>query len=210
MKNLVVIYDDLDTNNGKYFKASQEHLSHKLSGLEDLTVQRLNTEQCLANPIDHYTIALAEQPFVFVSYAHGNENAIYIDQNAFIHLGNAYFFAGTIFYACGCLSAKELGQRLIAENCRVFLGYNAKISSANPESEPVFQECENAFLANFLTTTDTIQECLTFMNTKYNEMIVHLNNEYGIFAASILQGNLRAFEILCKEDDNNLSKLDFL
>ena len=210
MKNLVVIYDDLDTNNGEYFKASQEHLSHKLSGLADLNIQAFNTEQCLANPIDHYTSEFAEQPFVFVAYAHGNESAIYIDKNAYIHLGNAYFFAGKIFYACGCLSAKELGQRLIAENCRVFLGYNAKISSANPESEPIFQECENAFLANFLTTSDTIQDCRAFMYRKYNEMRAHFISEYNTFAASILEDNLNAFLLLCKEEDYNLSKLDFL
>ena len=201
MKNIVVIYDDLDENIGGYFKASQEHLSNKLAHLTELNIQTLGTNQCLTNSIDHYTSALNEQPFIFVAYAHGDEGAIWINQERYIHLENAYCFGGTVFYACGCLSAKELGKRLLEENCRLFLGYEAKISTLNPESEPIFQECENAFLTHWITTpAATVQQSLGFMYEKYKKMRKHLEFENDIFSAIVLESNLSAFKILYNEE----------
>jgi hypothetical protein len=210
MLNLLLIYDDKNGRNGDYFLTSHRDMTDKLSVLDSYNLQSLNTDQCLANPIEHYSSAFNGQPFIFVAYAHGSENALHIGDLQYINEENAYFFSETLFYACSCLSAKILGNRLCSEGCRIFIGYDANISTLNPECEPIFYECENAFLSNFLTTNNTVQESLKFMYYEYERMKSHLSSEYGVFDASILESNLNAFKLLCADEDRELTKSHFL
>jgi hypothetical protein len=210
MFNLLLIYDDLNDRNGDYFRASHQHIIDKLSTLDRYNAQSLNTEQCLAHPIDHYSSAFSGQPFIFMAYTHGSEDALHIGTENYIHEQNAYFFSETLFYACSCLSAKILGLKLRDQGCRIFAGYNAKISTVNPDCEPIFYECENAFLSHFLTTNNTIQESLSFMYHKYNEMRTHIEDNYGALTSSVLDENLKAFQLFCNEADLSLTKNHFM
>ena len=144
-----------------------------------------------------------------MAYTHGSENALHIGTDRYIHEQNAYFFSETLFYACSCLSAKVLGLKLRSEGCRIFAGYDAKISTANPDCEPIFYECENSFLSHFLTTNNTIQESLNFMYHKYNEMRKHLIADYGVLTSSVLDENLKAFKLFCNEADLSLTNHHF-
>jgi hypothetical protein len=210
MFNLLLIYDDLNDNNGDYFKASHEHIIDKLSDLEVAHLQSLNTEQCLANPIEHYSGRFNGQPFVFMAYTHGSEDALHIGNERYIHEHNAYFFSESLFYACSCLSAKTLGLTLRQQGCRIFAGYDATISTVNPDCEHIFYECENAFLSRFLTTTNTIQESLSFMYHKYEEMRMNLIANYGVFTSSVLDENLKAFKLFCTDEDRALTNNHFI
>ena len=210
MLNLLLIYDNLNERNGDYFMASHQNMNDKLSVLDSYNLQSLNTDLCLANPIDHYSSAFNGQPFIFIAYTHGSENALHVGEQMYIHEHNAYLFSETIFYACSCLSAKTLGDRLRSEGCRIFAGYDAHISSLNPECEPIFYECENAFLSNFLTTDNTIQQSLKFMYDEYERMKSHLLSEYGTLTASTLESNLNAFKLLCNDEDRELTKSHFV
>lgn len=210
MFNLLLIYDDLDESRGDYFSASHQHFITKLNDLDSFSLQSLNTNLCSLNSIDHYISNFNGQPFIFVAYTHGSEDALEISGEQYIHEQNAYFFSETLFYACSCLSAKMLGEKLRNEGCRIFAGYDARISSLNPECEPIFFECENAFLTHFLTTNSTIQESLSFMYRKYEEMKYHLTADYGIFTSSILENNLESFKLFCNDEDRKLTKLHFV
>lgn len=209
MFNLLLIYDDLDDSRGDYFYASHQHFTNKLNDLNPLNLQSLNTNSCTTNAIESYIHNFNGQPFIFVAYAHGSEDTLYIGGEHYIHEANAYYFSETLFYACSCLSAKRLGLRLKEEGCRIFVGYDAHISSLDPECEPIFFECENAFLIHFLTTNSTIDESLKFMYRKYEEMKTHLSVNYGVFTSSILESNLNSFKIFCDDEDRELTKLNF-
>jgi hypothetical protein len=210
MFNLLLIYDDLNQRNGDYFKASHQNIIDKLSVLDVPNLQSLNTNQCLAHPIDHYSRAFNGQPFIFMAYTHGSEDALHIGTENYIHEQNAYLFSETLFYACSCLSAKMLGLTLRHHGCRIFAGYDAKISTANPDCEPIFYECENAFLSHFLTTNNTVQESLNFMYRKYSEMQTHLIADYGVLTSSVLDENLKSFQLFCNEADRTLTKNHFV
>ncbi len=210
MINILIAYDDLDERCGNYFSASHDRMLHSLSSIDLSKQHSINTDACLAKPIEDYTGAFSGSPFIFIAYAHGVEDALLIGTERYLHLENSYFFAETIFYACGCLSAQKLMPKLRSERCRVVLGYDAKISSNNPECDPVFQDCENAFLSNFLTTSDTVQDSLKYMYKKYNEMGKYLRSTYDSFTAGVLEGNLAAFKLNCSEEDKNMTKEDFL
>ena len=209
MFNILLIHDDLDEKRGDYFSTSHQNMIDKLSFLDLPNLQSLNTNLCLANSIDYYTSAFNGQPFIFVAYAHGCEDMLEVGGEQYIHERNAYFFSETLFYACSCLSAKTLGLTLMNEGCRIFVGYDARISTLNPECEPIFYECENAFLTHFLTTNSTVQDSLRFMYNKYDEMKYYLTADYGVFTANILENNLQAFKLFCNDEDKLLTKFHF-
>lgn len=210
MNNLLVIYDNEDSRMGNYFESSHQDLNDKLSSLPHINLQSLNSVQCFSTPIEHHIGTFDGKPFVFIAYSHGNDDSIYIGDDKYIHSQNAYFFGATLFYSCCCLTAKKLGSKLREQGCRIFIGYNSKITSVADETDPYFQDCENSFIHNFLTTDDTIQESLKYMYKKYNEMRLFLAENYDLFTASTLENNLTAFEILCDDTDRNLTKSSFV
>jgi hypothetical protein len=210
MNNLLAIYDNEDGRMGNYFESSHQDLNDKLGSFSHINLQSLNSVQCLSNPIEHHISPFDGQPFVFIAYSHGNDDSIYIGDNKYIHPQNAYFFGRSLFYSCCCLTAKKLGSKLREQGCRIFIGYNTKITSVADATDPYFQDCENAFIYNFLTTDDTIQESLRYMYKKYNEMRAFLIENYDSFTASTLENNLKAFEILCDDADLNLTKSSFV
>ncbi len=209
MNNLLIIYDNEDARMGDYFESSHRDLNDKLISIPHINLQSLSTEQCLSNPIEHHISTFGGNPFVFIAYSHGDDDSIYIGDNTYIHAQNAYFFAETLFYSCCCLTAKKLGSKLREQGCRIFIGYNAKITSVTDETDPYFQDCENSFIQNFLTTDNTIQESLKYMYKKYNDMRLFLSENYDAFTASTLENNLNAFEILCDDNERNLTRISF-
>ena len=209
MLNLLIAYDDTNINRGDYFRDSHDHLVSNLTEIVDINRLSIGSLSCNDQSIDHYISQFKGEPHVFVAYAHGSEEAIQITDIDYIHNKNAYLFSETLFYACSCLTAQKLGQKLIEHGCRVFLGYNKKISSGNPETEPIYFTCENAFLVDFLLTGNSIEKSLDIMYDKYTEMIKHLRVNYGVFDASILDANLDSFEIICNKKDLCLTKIDF-
>ncbi len=209
MLNLLIAYDHVDTHRGDYFQASHDDLVSNLSDTLEMNRRSINTELCTNNSIDHYIRQFNGTPFIFVAYAHGSVGAIQINDVDYIHHQNAYLFSETLFYACSCLTAKELGRKLRENGCKVFIGYNQTITTGNPQTEPIYYTCENAFLTHFLNTENSIQDSLKTMYDTYNDMRKHLVSDYGVFEAGILDNNLDAFEIICDEEDLLLTKIAF-
>lgn len=207
--NLLTIYDDLDKNRGEYFAASHEDLINRLQYQNIANHQSLNTNKCLEQSIDFYTPAFDGQPFIFIAYTHGSSVSVCVSDEDYVHTKNAYLFNKTLFYACCCLSAQSLGQYLVANGCTVFLGFDARISSCSPETEGVFQDCENVFIEHFLNTECSILECQAKMNEKYGQMISYLSANYSTFEAGILDSNLQAFRLLCNQEAETLTKRHF-
>ncbi len=209
MLNLLVTFDHNDQTRGEYFLASQADLVSKIANIDLVFPKLLNSISCQDNSIDYYIRQYNGNKFVFIGYLHGSEDALFIREVEYVNLSNAYLFSQSLFYACSCYAAKNLGNILLQNGCRVFLGFSAKITTCTNEIEPIFYECENAFISHFLTSDNTIQNCLKFMYDKYQERIRFLvSNSFG-FDASILEENLSAFEILCNKEDLELTRRDF-
>lgn len=209
MIHILIPYDDKDPNRGEYFNESQKHLISKINIFDNIDYTLLDTNTCFNNSIDNYISKLDEKPFILVAYLHGGNDALFVEEETYISTQNAYFFGETLFYACSCLSANMLGQQLINNGCKVFLGFNQKISSANNETEPIFYHCENAFLYHFLSGNHTIQDCLSFMYDEYERMKIYLLHNYGMVDASMLEDNLNAFKLLVDNEDSKKLTKDF-
>lgn len=204
--NLLTICDDKDTNRGEYFSVSQQDLLAKLQ--PNITHhQDLKTINCRTS-LDNYTPNFNGKPFFCVAYAHGSETSIVVEDENYIHFENAYLFNQSFFYACSCLSAKQLGKQIIDNGCKVFLGFDATISSCNPEVEGIYQDCENAFIPFFVNDGLTIHDCLKKVKEKYVESIGHIASYYSIFEASVLENNFNAFRVLCS--DTSITKNEFM
>ncbi len=206
--NILTICDNNDTKRGEYFSTSEQNLIDKLQP-NISSHQSLKTKDCQKS-LDNYTPNFNGKPFLCVAYAHGNESSIAVDNENYIHFENSYLFNQSFFYACCCLSAKQLGQQMMDNGCKVFLGFESTISSCNPEAEGIYQDCENAFMTFFVNEGLNIQECLKKVEEKYTEGIVHLSLSYGLFETSILQGNYNAFRVFCTNDDFSITKDDFV
>jgi hypothetical protein len=209
MINLLIAFDDADKNRGEYFKYSHDDFLRNLNQLDKINCLALDSKKCLSTSIDKHISSFNGNSFIFVAYAHGSDESIYISDVSYIHTKNTYLFADTFFYACGCNSAKILGKNLKTQGCKVFIGYNGQLSSCLPETEPIFYYCENSFLNRFLTTNDTIQECLNHMYDTYMKMTISQNNEVSAFELGILEKNLDSFEIICDDKDFNLTQSYF-
>lgn len=206
MIQVIVIHDNQDAKCGECFAGSQEWFVSQVKDLKGITIEVFDTDKCQNKPIQNYIQSLNGIPFIFIAYVHGSDDTLFVDDEEYINSANAYFFGETLFYACSCLSANELGIQLRQEGCRVFAGYKTKISTISNETEPLFSMCENAFITHFLSTGNTLQDSLSFMYDKYQEAEIHLRNNYSVFEASKLQSNLDAFEILCEENDMILTR----
>lgn len=209
MSNLLLIYDNEDERTGYYFEASHLDIISKLTQLNNLNRQSLNTELCLSNSVDNYIRDFEQAPFICVTYSHGDNESIAVGGNSYINTQNSYLFAETLFYACSCRTANILGIHLRNQGCKVFMGFNSTITSVNNETDSVFQDCENAFIHHFLTTDSTIQESLSYMYRKYADSRSFLLENYDTFVASILDSNLSAFVILCESDALDLDRSFF-
>jgi hypothetical protein len=205
MPNLLVLYDDKDTTRGSYFRTSVESLNLPDS---DKT-KYLTTDKCLEQEIGEHINDLDGHPFILLAFTHGSKDALFISGERFIDTNHAYFFGNTLFYANSCLTAKELGPCLIENNCTVFVGFNATITLCTPETDPIYQSCENSFILHFLSTNATIQESLSFMYQRYTDMQIHLVQEVNAIHASILEDNLAAFQILCSDEAKLFTKDNF-
>lgn len=204
MIRLIIPFDDEDENRGEYFNESQLHFTSKINHLDNIYLELINAQKSWENSIDYFTSKFNGNPFILIGYLHGKEDALLIDNQSYISSVNAYLFSETLFYACSCLSAHTLGQQLIDNGCKVFLGFNTTISSARNETESIFYYCENIFLIRFLTTEESVQECLRFMYDEYLRMQNYLLKYHGIFDASILEDNLKSFVVKYDVEESEL------
>jgi hypothetical protein len=211
MLQLFILHDNDDAQNGDYFAASHQNL---LEALDKNAVLHkavvVNTSAC-SKTVDFYTSLFEGNRFIFVGYAHGANDCLLIDNEVYIHPKNAYLFNETLFYACGCYAANELGKVLIDFGCKIFLGYTDTITTCDPLLDPYFYHCENAFMKKFITTDESVATCLRYMYDEYQRLITHLVYEDGFSTSQVLQGNLNRFKILFsdKAADLNLTKSFF-
>jgi hypothetical protein len=204
MLQLFILHDNEDARNGDYFAASHQNL---LAALDRNAVLHkavvVNTSAC-SQTADFYTSQFEGNRFIFVGYAHGANDCLLIDNEVYIHAENAYLFNETLFYACGCHAANELGKVLIDFGCKIFLGYTDTITTCDPSLDPFFYHCENAFLKHFMTTNASIESCLKHMYEEYGKQIVHLINEDVFSTSQVLQRNLNRFKILFSDEATDL------
>ena len=212
MIRIVTAYDDLDTKLGTYFIACKEDIAAVIKAESEINDRYLSTEisgiNCNQAYLDVILSDHKEIPFLWISYTHGNEKEITVNGCSFVKAGNDNsYFQESFFYTNSCLSGKFLGPDLIAQNCKVFIGYDDTIVAFKNEHREVSVKCDNIGLITFLTTTSTAYESFEAMQSYYTQESNRIFR-YGDPLSSALLINAREALVFHGEKDFTKEDLD--
>jgi len=211
MINIIAAYDDTDTQLGTYFEDCKKQLLSTLNKLNNpviYDISEIPSNNCNNKDIDSLLIKYTPNPFIFIAYSHGNEQALYCRGNNYVEKNiNTYIFLNSLFYTTACSVGKELGDDLIDKGCSVFIGYKKeKIIFPEKIKQEISTLCDNAGIIEFLSNDITIYEAFKKMEDIYTQQIDNLiNADDMLFAANLVD----ARESLVFFGKHNLKKGDF-
>jgi hypothetical protein len=191
MIKLLLVVDDNDNSLGEYFNKSYVDFSNFLKQKNDINESVLKNGSCNGEKVVETIKTFNDTPFIFISFSHGNEESLLTASNAIVDANNASYFNNSFFYTSACLVGRRLGQTLIDNKCRCFIGYTEEVTIMTLYEE-CFVICENHGVKMFCEGVKTTFESFNSMVEKYDEEIDNLlqsGNIDDIIAASTLVGN---------------------
>jgi hypothetical protein len=206
MINILVACDDWDVNLGEYLGDT----FYKLCESCDLFNSKFHTDLVDTESYLNYTIdskikAFNSKPFLFLGLAHGNDDAIFIKDDELINEGNSNLFKDSFFYAISCCTAKILGDILIKEGCRTYIGYNDSVNIILLHQD-IFRDCQTHGFERFIKDNLSSHDSFSQMIDKYNTEIDDLYPTDSVTAGYLL-ANREALEI---KGDQNCLLSDFV
>lgn len=181
MINIVVAYDDNDTDLGDYFHESYTNLLQCLQGVNVVPVAVLRGLDCNEDNINSAVTPLNGNRFLFVGLSHGDETGTYLltENDNYVSPVNCINFCNSFFYTTGCNVGLNLRERLLHHGCHVFIGYSIESRAAYTDKfNSIFIDCELHALKNFLTSNRTISELFSEM-LDYTQTQVDLLSDAG-------------------------------
>jgi hypothetical protein len=211
MINIIVAYDNVDTQLGTYFENCKIRLLSTLGKMNNPVIYNIceiPNYNCNNSYIDSLLIKNIPNPFIFIAYSHGDKQALYCGKNKYVEKNiNTNMFINSLFYTTACSAGKELGDDLIDKGCSVFIGYKKeKFIFPEKVKREISTLCDNAGITEFLSNDITIFEAFKKMEDIYTQQIDNLNNaDDMVFAAHLVD----AREALVFLGKHNLKKGDF-
>ncbi len=187
MINLIIAYDDNDSELGDYFEESFSSVKSALSDINDIDLKEIRGLEC--NEINILAACKSENPFIFVGLSHGNESQLITENEAYVKAENVFHFRNSFFYSTACRTASKLGISLIDNGCSCYVGYNKDSWASTEEFYSVFIECENYCLSEFIISDKPIKDVFDEMLDFFDSKIDLLTQQNEIFAAIDLQNN---------------------
>lgn len=207
MIKILIAFDDQDSDLGVFFTSCKDDLVQHANycGIDDIVC--FDGNSATHNLLPDQISSLDEAPFIFISYTHGQTDAILLNSIPIVNLSSAYFFGSSLFYACACKSGDELGKHLVEnENCHAFIGFKDDAMLGSVEDyDSVFMECENFGIKHFLNGQTTIKESFEAMKEFYTEKIDELTYTAGALTAGYLLDNRNALILLPEDSQCRLS-----
>jgi DNA-binding LacI/PurR family transcriptional regulator len=206
MLKILIAFDAQDADLGNYFTTCKDDLLHHSNAHGIGEVICFDGKTGTTTTIIDHISNFEECPFIFVSYAHGREDAILLNAMPVIDLSTAYFFGTSLFYACSCRAAVSLGKMLIENaNCRAFIGFTEDAMLASIERyDAIFMACDNYGIKHFLEGNSTLKESFEAMKAFYTEQLDDLYSINAV-AASYLLDNRNALVLLPENSPCTLS-----
>jgi hypothetical protein len=175
MINVLIAYDNQDKDLGEFclqcyyhvFQYFQNKNGYNPIFIDSNILTKKNIENTIAN-FDGNT-------FICLAYSHGTEDALCCDNENYVDLTNSYFFGNSFFYTFSCNSAKELGERLIDEGCKSFIGFENEALIVF-EKVSHFVECANYGIIRFFEGENAVT-AFNQMIDNYDETIDRLREE---------------------------------
>lgn len=211
MINFVIAFDNQNASLGQYFEDCQKDIVSFLDEHKHLikSFSPIPTIQCNVAYIDTVIPLLNSNPFIFIAYAHGKDDALRCSGYSFVSKDNCHHFSNSLFYSTACLIGRKLAPELIDKGCKVFVGFNEEttVIFENPPYRRTFMECDNFAFKMFIISDSTIGQAFDAMKSYYTNRIdraIELGED--ILYISFLRENRDA--LLCL-GDMDLKKEDF-
>lgn len=183
MADIFIAIDEQDTELGFFINGCKEDFVEYFN-TKNHNVNYIHSR--ILNPayLEHSLTRV--EPFIFVAYSHGENHRLISSQGEYISTTcNNTLFNNSFFYTVSCLTANELGENLISNNCKSYYGYKSLFNIYSGFNQ--FSHCANLGLILFLEGISTV-EVLKQMKDNYNEKIDELYNNH-FFQASLLREN---------------------
>jgi hypothetical protein len=209
MINFVIVFDNQNPILGKYFEECKKDIVTLLDEQSHLvnSCHKAASNQCNVAYIDIVVPQINDNPFVFIAYTHGTDDALICNGNAFVSIDSCCCFCNSLFYSNACLIGKKLALELISIGCKTFIGYReeSKVFFADETYKKICMDADNLALKLFLTEDGmSIGESVESVRKFYTTKLEYYLDIDPIFAG-ILTANRDALVCL---GDKNLKKED--
>ena len=204
MINTVLLYDNNDTTLGASFNLCANKFLYLHNALYNQCVgAEHNSENCEKETIEAVLSAYNNSNFLFVSFLHGNEDAMYITNEEIVSASNAYFFTNAFCYTFSCYCGKNLAIKLLENGACVFWGYNDKAYSITDYEED-FAELAIGGLKHFFAG-NSIERSYFMLKEDMTKKIDEVYQENFFVAATLLHN----FDSMVISGDKGLMINDF-
>ena len=204
MTNTVLLYDNQDDKLGAFFNLCANKFLHLHNAIYSQSVDAIhNTDNCERDTIELTLSRYNRSKFLFISFLHGNEDAMYVSNKEIVSFDNAYFFTNAFCYTFSCYCGKRLAPRLLENGACTFWGY---IDSAYTirSYEEKFAELAISGLKHFLNK-ESVENAERKVRTEYEQAIDNLYQENYFVAAYLLRNK----ESMVVYGDKSLTVSDF-
>jgi hypothetical protein len=185
MINTVLLYDNEDISLGSFFTLCANKFLHLHVNTYNQSVNSEHkTNNSDKNAIETSLSTCNNSRFLFVSFLHGNEDAMFMDGQEVISSRNAYFFTNSFCYTFSCLCGKNLATILLQNNACIFWGYANKAYSVAGYEED-FAELAISGLKHFYDNK-TVNEAYNTVIEEYTNKIDTLYQTDFFTAATLL------------------------
>jgi len=185
MINTILLYDNQDAELGAFFNlcANKFLYLHQIEYKQNVSAE-FNTDSCKKEIIESVLSHYNTYKFLFVSFLHGNEDAMCLSNEKIISAENAYFLTNAFCYTFSCYCGKNLANVLLQNNVCVFWGYFDKVYSIIDYEED-FADLAISGLKHFLSQ-DTIENAEKKVREEYSKKIDALYQKSFFVAATLL------------------------
>lgn len=197
MIDIVISYDDNDSELGDYFEQSFNHLHAYFALIDYLNILSIAGLSCTEDSLKTTINTLTQQSFVFVGLLHGNDNQLLTENDILVDFADIDHLRESFFYSSACSTANCLGIELIKKGCLSYVGCNQDTYATYEDYYDIYINCENYCLKCFLDSNQTLEDCFFQMLSYFDQQISMLSAENDeILVAMELIGNRDSFVLL--------------
>ncbi|MEO9476762.1 MAG: hypothetical protein ABJG41_14565 [Cyclobacteriaceae bacterium] len=197
MIDVIVGYDDNDSELGGYFELSFKEFEDACSSVNDLNVTSIAGLDCTQEVLKETVDSLDQNRFVFVGLLHGNDEQLLTDNDVFVDVEDIDHLSNSFFFSPSCSTANKLGSELIDKGCLCFIGCIRETYATYEDYYDIYIKCETECLRCFLVTGVSIESSYNQMMSLFDEQIALLSEENDeILVAMELIGNRDSFVIM--------------
>ena len=198
----ILAFDTEDDDLGQFWIKCKSEIVDTINSKSNYTYQVLETSQLNKAQLDSTISHYKGSSFTCLAYSHGQKDSLHGKYEIYIGKQSAYLFGNSFFYTFSCHVGAELGEYLIQNDCKAFIGYLDK-AQIEFNYMALFIQCVNSGFFSFLEGSN-VWECFCEIRKAYDNAMDLVDND--LVAYSTFRRNR---DSLCFYGNNSLTINDF-